>query len=87
MRQDAESDGKPRWAGVRDSRVTSAGAFLRKTRIDELPQFSNVLRSDMSFVAPRPKRPYFVERLTERIPFYDVRLSMKPGITGWAQVR
>ncbi len=87
MRQDAEKDGKPVWAGSTDSRVTRVGNFLRKTRIDELPQLFNVLRGDMSFVGPRPERPFFVEKLLEDIQYYDVRHSVKPGITGWSQVR
>ena len=87
MRQDAEKDGKPKWAGAQDSRITRVGHFLRRTRIDELPQLFNVLRGDMSFVGPRPERPYFVEQLLADIPYYDVRHSVKPGVTGWSQVR
>jgi sugar transferase (PEP-CTERM system associated) len=87
MRTDAEKDGRPRWAGTNDDRVTRVGRFLRKTRIDELPQLWNVLRGEMSFVGPRPERAFFVEQLIEQIPYYDVRHSVKPGVTGWSQVR
>ncbi len=87
MRQDAEKAGQPQWAQKNDARVTRVGNFLRKTRIDELPQLFNVLRGDMSFVGPRPERQFFVDQLLEQIPFYDVRHSVKPGVTGWSQVR
>ena len=87
MRNDAEKDGIARWASVGDPRVTRIGRLIRRTRIDELPQLLNVLRGEMSFVGPRPERPNFVGQLKEQIPFYDLRHSVKPGVTGWAQVR
>ncbi len=87
MRTDAEKDGKPRWATADDDRVTRVGRVIRKLRIDELPQLFSVLGGDMSLVGPRPERPYFVDKLTQEIPYFAVRQSVKPGVTGWAQVR
>ncbi len=85
MRSDAEASG-PRWAQMRDPRVTRLGSFMRKTRIDELPQLFNILRGEMSFIGPRPERPHFVEQLESVIPCYRQRCRVKPGLTGWAQV-
>lgn len=87
MRVDAESDGVARWATQNDDRSTRIGKFIRKTRLDELPQLFLVLKGEMSFVGPRPERPQFVEMLNSEIRYYDVRHSVKPGLTGWAQLR
>lgn len=85
MRNDAEKNG-PQWASKNDPRVTKIGAFIRKTRIDELPQFINVLKGEMSIVGPRPERPMFVEQFNREINGFNQRLNVKPGLTGLAQV-
>lgn len=87
MRQDAEKDGKAIWASANDSRVTRVGAFIRNTRLDELPQLYNVIKGDMSIVGPRPERPEFVSELRDKVPFYDTRHYVRPGLMGWAQLK
>ncbi len=87
MRADAEADMGPTWAGDEDPRITRVGRFLRLTRIDEIPQLWNVLRGDMTLVGPRPERPEFVELLAKAVPHYNLRHTIRPGITGWAQIR
>jgi exopolysaccharide biosynthesis polyprenyl glycosylphosphotransferase len=86
MRMDAEKETGPQWSSQDDPRITRVGRVLRKTRLDELPQLWNILKGDMSFVGNRPIRKYFADKLAETIPYYDLRFSVKPGLSGWAQV-
>lgn len=87
MRTDAEKDGVPIWATAADDRTTRVGRVIRKIRVDEIPQFWNIIRGEMSFVGPRPERPHFVEQLAKEIPFYEHRHLTAPGLTGWAQIK
>jgi exopolysaccharide biosynthesis polyprenyl glycosylphosphotransferase len=87
MRADAEAKTGAVWAGRNDPRVTALGRYMRKTRLDEIPQLWNVLKGDMAFVGPRPERPEFVQWLEEQIPYYNMRHIIRPGLTGWAQVK
>jgi len=86
MRTDAEKDG-PVWAKSEDERMTRVGRIIRKIRVDEIPQFWNILRGDMNFVGPRPERPHFIAQLAQEIPFYEQRHLIPPGLTGWAQIK
>jgi lipopolysaccharide/colanic/teichoic acid biosynthesis glycosyltransferase len=87
MRADAEADTGATWALDNDPRITRVGRLLRHLRLDEIPQMWNVLRGDMGFIGPRPERPEFVETLNQQIPYYNLRHIIRPGITGWAQIR
>jgi sugar transferase (PEP-CTERM system associated) len=87
MKTDAEEDGKPLWAATNDERTTRIGIIIRKLRIDEIPQFWNIIRGDMNFVGPRPERPHFVKQLATEIPYFEHRHLVAPGLTGWAQIK
>jgi len=87
MIDDAEGISGPVWAGENDPRITHVGWFMRKCRLDELPQLINIFKGEMSFVGPRPERPFFVKKLQEKIPYYAYRFTVKPGLTGWAQIQ
>ena len=87
MREDAEADGTPVWAADNDDRTTIVGRFIRKVRIDEIPQFWNILTGEMNFVGPRPERPHFVKQLAREISYYEHRHLVAPGLTGWAQIK
>jgi exopolysaccharide biosynthesis polyprenyl glycosylphosphotransferase len=87
MFHNAESQTGPLWAEKNDPRITQVGKVIRRLRIDEVPQFVNVLKGNMSLVGPRPERPYFVEKLKAKVPLYSQRLRVRPGITGWAQIK
>jgi lipopolysaccharide/colanic/teichoic acid biosynthesis glycosyltransferase len=87
MKVGAEKRGKPKWAEKEDPRVTKVGKVLRKLHLDELPQMINVLKGDISLVGPRPERPEFVKKLEKQIPYYHLRHIIKPGFTGWAQIK
>ncbi len=87
MNKDAEKQTGPIWSQKDDPRITRIGRIIRKVRLDEIPQMINVLKGEMSIVGPRPERPFFVEKLSKEIPYYKRRLKVRPGITGWAQVK